>query len=325
MNIAIIGTGAYGIALALMFHKNKCNIKMWTKFEEEKEMLETKREHVKALPGVHVPSSIYISNDMKEVLEGAELVVIAVPAGCVDGISKEMKEYITSEQHICIASKGIEQETCSFVYDILIRYIDSDKIAIISGPSFAIDLVNLCPIGLTLATSNKKTDKIIKKALQNNFLKITSTEDILGVQLCGSIKNVISIASGILSGMGFSESTLAMFITEALDDIGDLIESLGGDKNTTLSFAGVGDLFLTATSEKSRNFNFGYLIGTNASDEEINDYINNTTIEGLYTLKSIRKLLKDRKVKLPIINLIYDIIYKNRDANDLVKFLIDKE
>ena len=325
MNITILGTGAYGLSLSLMFHKNKCNIKMWTKFEEERDMLIEKREHVKVLPGVKIPSDIYFTTDMKDAVNDADLIVVAVPAGFVDSVSSELKYCITPEQHICIASKGIEQGTCSFVYDILTRYISSENVAVISGPSFAVDIASFCPIGLTLATFNEETEKLIVKALQNEYLKLRSTKDIVGVEICGSIKNVSAIAAGMLDGMGFPESTQAMFITESLNDIKSLIHALGGDKNTILSYAGFGDLLLTATSKKSRNFRFGYLLGSNTSKDEVDYYMNNTTIEGLYTLKSIYKLLRDQKVEMPIIDLIYDIIYKDRDPRDLVKFLIEKD
>lgn len=325
MNITILGTGAYGLALALMFHHNGCNIKMWTKFEEERDTLLEKRENPNVLPGVIIPSSVSFTTDMEEAVIGADLIVVAVPAGFVDSVSSELKYCISPNQHICIASKGIEQGTCSFVYDILTRYIDSDKIAVISGPSFAVDIVKLCPIGMSLATSNEETEALVKKALENKYIKLRSTKDIVGVEICGSIKNVIAIAAGILDGMGFPESTQAMFITESLHDIKSLIFALGGDKNTILSFAGFGDLLLTATSSKSRNFRLGYLIGSKAPKAEIDDYMNNTTIEGLYTLKSIYKLLRDTDVDMPIIDLIYDIIYKDRDVNDLVRFLIEKD
>jgi len=325
VNITILGTGAYGLALSLMFHRNDCKIKMWTKFDDERDLLIEKREHSKVLPGVKIPGDIEFTTDMKYAVEGSDLVVVAVPAGFVDSVSSELKYCITSNQHICIASKGIEQGTCSFVYDILTRYIDSDKIAVISGPSFAVDIASFCPIGLALATTNQETEELIKKTLQNDFLKLRTTKDIVGVELCGSIKNVIAIAAGILDGMGFPESTQAMFITESLHDIKSLIHALGGDKNTILSYAGFGDLLLTATSKKSRNFKFGSLLGANTPRSLVNEYINTTTIEGLYTLKSIYKLLRDREVDMPIIDLVYDIIYKDRDPRDLAKFLIEKD
>lgn len=324
MKVTILGTGAYGISLALMFNKNTKDITMWTKFNDELYILEKKRENSKVLPGIKIPNNIMFTDNMEKAIKDSELIVIAIPAAFCDNVFLELKNYIKKEQHICIATKGIEQDTCLFIVDVLNKYIKTKNIAVISGPSFAIDIASNVPIGLTLATKNKKTETILKDYLQNDVLKLRTTDDIIGTEICGSIKNVIAIASGILDGLGMPESTQAMFITESLHDIKELIKSLGGDGKTILSFAGFGDLLLTCTSTKSRNFRFGLLIGQNKSRDEIQDFIKNTTIEGLYTLKSIHKLLKNKKVNIPIIDLIYDIIFNDVSPNELKKFLIEK-
>ncbi len=325
MNIAILGTGAYGLALALMFYKNHNTVKMWTKFEDEKNRILKEHENSTVLPGVKIPEDIVISNDMKEVVEGANIIVVAVPAAFVDDVSFELGKYYTDEQYVLLASKGIERNSCSFVGDIFKRHIITRKYAVISGPSFAVDIVTNCPIGLTLASDNRKTREIIRLALESDSIKIRETRDIIGVEICGSIKNVIAIAAGMLDGMGYPESTQAMFIVEALLDMKELISKLGGDRRTILTYAGFGDLLLTATSKKSRNFSFGYLLGSKTSKEEVDNYIKNTTIEGLYTIQSIYKLLNDKKVKIPIINLIYDIIEGKKSVDDLPIFLISKK
>ncbi len=324
MKITILGTGAYGISLALMFNKNTKSITMWTKFKDELDMLESKRENNKVLPRIKIPNNITFTDKMEEAIKDSELIVIAIPAAFCDNVFLELKNYIKKDQHICIATKGIEQDTCLFIVDVLNKYINTKNIAVISGPSFAIDIASNVPIGLTLATKNKKTETILKDYLQNDVLKLRTTDDIIGTEICGSIKNVIAIASGILDGLGMPESTQAMFITESLHDIKELIKSLGGDGKTILSFAGFGDLLLTCTSTKSRNFRFGLLIGQNKSRDEIQNFIENTTIEGLYTLKSIHKLLKNKKVNIPIIDLIYNIVFNNISPDELKKFLIEK-
>lgn len=325
MKISILGTGAYGLALALMFNKKSKNIHMWTKFKEEKEMLDKTRENKERLPGVIIPDNIVFTTKMDECIKDAELIVIAVPAGFVDNVSKELAKFYQKDQHICLASKGIEQDTCLFVCDILSLYIKTKKVVVISGPSFAVDIASNCPIGLSLAGTNGPTVKLLKDTLENDMLKLRHTKDLIGVEICGAIKNVIAIAAGMLDGLGYPESTQAMFITESLHDIKNLIAALGGNQKTILSFAGFGDLLLTATSTKSRNFRFGKLIGSKASKKEIDAYMETTTIEGLYTLKSIYNLLRNKKVKMPIIDLIYDIIYKEKKPDDLVRFLIEKE
>ncbi len=324
MKISIIGTGAYGLALALTIKENNHQVMMWTKFEEEKKIIEETNRYEKVLPNTVIPQDIRITLDMKECLENAELIIIAVPAGFVNDICLEMKKWIRIDQHICIASKGIEQGTYLLINDVVKKHIETEKIAVISGPSFAIDIVSKMPIGLTLATKNKQTEKVVKKALENNHFKLRTTTDVYGTEICGAIKNIIAIAAGMLEGLNANESTKAMFITESLHDIKALIQSLGGDGKTILSFAGFGDLLLTCTSEKSRNFTFGKLLASK-SKKEVEDYQNTHTIEGLYTLKAIYKLTTEKKVNIPIIDLVYDIVFHQKNPKELLTFLIEKE
>ena len=228
-------------------------------------------------------------------------------------------------QVICIASKGIEQDSCLFLYDIVRNNIDTSNIGVISGGTFATDIINRVPIGFSLASRSNYTKNIITKAIANDYVKIRHTRDIIGTEICGSIKNVIAIAAGMIDGMGYPISTSTMFITESLHDIKSLIKALGGNKKTILSFAGFGDILLTCTSTKSRNYTLGKLIGEGKSKKEIDNYIESTTVEGLYTLYSIKRLLKNKKIKMPIINLIYDIIVNEKEPSNLTKFLIEKE
>ena len=160
---------------------------------------------------------------------------------------------------------------------------------------------------------------------ENKTTKFRRTRDIIGIEICGSIKNVMAIASGMLDGMGVTDSTRALFLTESMNDIKELIDALGGRKKSILSFAGFGDILMTCTSKNSRNFSFGYLIGKGATQKEVDDYLKNTTVEGMYTLKSIHKLVRKKKVKMPIINLINDIINGKKPKEEMLRFLIEKE
>lgn len=323
MKITILGGGAYALALAYQFNK-KNKVKIWTKVEKEYLELKNNRTNEKVLPEFKINNEIEITNNLKEALKDANIIVIALPAQYVDNISKEMKEIVKKNQYICIASKGIEHDTCLFPIDVYKKHNKTTKIALLSGPSFAKDMITPSPIGLSIATKSKKTYHTLKKALENDTLKLRKSSDIIGVSICSAIKNVIAISAGILNGLGYPESTEAMFITESLHDIKNLIKALGGSKKTILSYAGFGDLLLTCTSYKSRNFTYGNMIGSKKDKEEIKKYEENTTIEGLYTLKSIYKLLKNKNVDMPIIDLIYDIIFNEKDPNELSKFLINK-
>lgn len=311
------------MALASIFHDNKYNIKMWTNNEDEMNMLLSKRKSDKI--DYDIPSDIVISTDMEKVVNDTDIIVMAVPAKYVGNTSKVLNKYYKKKQVICVASKGIEQNSCLFLYDVIRNNINTPNIVVISGGTFAVDIIKKVPVGFSLASRSNYSKEIIAKAMVNDYVKLRHTRDIIGTEICGSIKNVIAIAAGMLDGMGYPISTSTMFITESLHDIKTLIKTLGGDKNTILSFAGFGDILLTCTSVKSRNYTLGRLIGEGKSKEEVDKYIESTTIEGLYTLYSIKKLLRNKKIKMPIINLIYDIIVNEKEPSNLAKFLIEKE
>ena len=314
MTVGILGTGAYGLALSSVINDNKHNIIMWTKFKNEKELLISERKNSKLLPNYALNQDIEITNDIEKCIKSSDLLVIAIPAAYIDEVARLMKPYIKNN-HILIATKGIEQETGLFIDGILKKHLSTKNIAVISGPSFASNIVCKMPIGLSLASKSKKTIKIVKEAFENSYLKMRDTSDVIGVEICGSIKNVIAIASGILSGLEENSSSTAMFLTEAIHDMMEILEAFGADKKTVTSFAGIGDLLLTCSSVKSRNFCFGKMIGSGASKKQIDDYI----------LESIYKLLKHKKVNIPIINLIYNIVVNGKDPKKLLSFIIKKE
>ena len=321
MKVTILGTGAYGLALSRVIVDNKNDVVMWTTFEEEKkELLETKKSS--KLKGFKLNDNIKITTNLEESIKDSRLIVIAIPTAFVTSVCRELKKYIKKNQYICIASKGIEQDTCLFIHDMVKKQIKTKNIGAISGPSFAIDLVKGVPVGLSVASKSKRTLKIIQRAFCNDKFKLYPTNDIIGIEVCGSVKNIIAIASGIIDGMGYPISTQALLITESLHDIKALINALGGSKKTILSFAGFGDILLTCTSEKSRNYSFGKLLGSKVSKEEIENYKNSITVEGLYTLKSIHKLIKNKKIDIPTINIVYDIVFKDEDINKLIEYIM---
>lgn len=325
MKVGIFGTGAYGMALASVLVENNIDVTMWTKFEQEKNDLIKNHGNDKLIPNFRLPSNIKITNDLVECAEEKELLIIVIPVAFIRDLCENLKTIYKKEQHICIASKGIEQETGLFIHEIVKEYFDTDNIAVISGPSFAKDVVAKKPIGLTLATNSMETKTIVHKALSNSYMKLRYSEDIIGTEICGSIKNIIAIASGMLEGLDCNLSTRAMLITEALHDMEEIIDIFGGVRRTVSSFAGFGDLLLTCTTTDSRNFSFGKLVGQKTDSKKLEEYLKTTTVEGYYTLESVQQLLKDKKEQVPIIKLIYHIVKQGGNPKELLTFLVEKD
>lgn len=322
MKVSILGCGAYGLALRHILVNNRVNVMSWTYNEEEcKNLISSKKSN--KLKDYKLIGEINITSNMEECVKSSNLVVVAVPAFAFEETIKNLKNYINKDSIVLIATKGIEQNKCLFLDEIFKMYLNN-KFGVISGPTFAEDIVKDSCIGFALATKYKKVDKVVRSCFENKTTKFRTTKDVRGIEICGSIKNVMAIASGMLSGMKVTDSTRALFLTESMNDIKELIRHLGGKKKSILSFAGFGDILMTCTSEKSRNFSFGYLIGSGASQKEIDDYLSNTTVEGMYTLKSIHKLVRKKRVKMPIINLIYNIIIGKKDKEEMLRFLIEK-
>ena len=322
MKVGILGAGAFGLALSHILVKNKVTVEMWTHNEEEVKVLDKKRIS-KKLDGYKIPKEIKFSTNLEETVNGKDLIVMAIPAFAFEDVTKQLSKYIKKNQPVLIATKGIQQNTCLFLNDVFAKYL-KNSVAVISGPTFAVDMIKDAPIGFSMATKSHKTEMVIRKCFENSTTKFRRTRDITGIEICGSIKNVMAIASGMLEGMGVTDSTRALFLTESMNDIKELIDALGGKKKSILSFAGFGDILMTCTSKNSGNFSFGYLIGSGASKKEIDKYLENTTVEGMYTLKSIHKLVRRKKVKMPIINLIHDIIEGKKDKEEMLRFLISK-
>lgn len=325
MKIALIGTGVYGMAMALMINKNEQNIIMWTESEERYQKYLKDKCIKDIIKDIEAPQNIKLTHSYEEAAQDAQIIFIMSTASFVGSICQEIKPYITKDTIICIASKGIENNSCSFLSDIAYEILKNKNIAIISGPSFAIDMANNNPVGLSIASHSKKAIKGIKNVLESDTIKLRETNDLIGVQICGSIKNVIAIAAGILNGLNYPESTQSFLITESLNDIKNLISALGGNQQTINSFAGVGDLLLTCTSTKSRNFSFGKFIGQGANKQEKETYLKENTVEGYYTLKSIYQLIKKKKIKMPIVDLMYKIIIHDENPQELINFLINKK
>lgn len=313
MNVSILGCGVFGTAIATTLLNNKINVNMWNKFQPEIDKLKQQDEY----------KNINFSTNIENTINNTDLIIVVLPVNFIEDTIKELKPFYKN-QDILIASKGIDTNNNKFAYEIIKDILNIDNIGVISGGSFAIDMKEKKLLGLTLGTTTSSITSKVKHSLENNYTKIQYINDYIGVSICGSIKNVMAIGFGILDGASYPESSRFLFLTEAIYEIKHLIKELNGDTNTIMSYAGIDDIMMTCTSSKSRNYTLGKLIGENRSIEEVNNYKNTTTIEGLGTSKSIYNLAREKNINLPLTNIIYNILYNNQSYINLIEYLENK-
>ncbi len=322
MKVTILGAGAFALGLVNVVYKNTKSITIWSAVKDEVDLLNKERSNKKVLD-YRIPDEVKVTSDLEEAVKSSDVIVIAVACKFIFSVCQDLKKYY-KKQHIVIASKGIEQNSLLFAEQIVKGIIKTKNIAVISGSTFAKDLLCNMPVGLTLGTKCKKTRQEVIKVFESKYVSIVPNSDVLGIEVCGAIKNVMAILSGILHGMGTTDSTKAMFLTKAILDVKTLIKDLGGDEKSILSYAGIGDILLTCTSDNSRNYTLGKMVGENKSKEEIDQYLSNTTVEGVYTLNSIRDLIKSKKIDMPFIDLIYSILYEEKNPNTIFEYLMNR-
>ena len=321
MKLGIIGTGAYAIALASLFENKNIHITMWTKLE--KEFLELKNNHTNtSVIDYKLKDNIKFTTSLEELSNNSNAIIIAVPAKFIYHTIKELKLYYQN-QPLLIATKGMVQEENSLIHEFLEKELNTMNIACISGPSFAKDILSKHPIGLTLASKKEETMNYFQELFSDiPYLTIEKSMDMVGIEFCGILKNIIAIGSGILNGMNINSSSISKYLLDASKDIQCIIESNNGNPNCFYTYAGLGDYILTTTKKESRNYTFGMLLG---EEKDFETYQKNTTIEGLDNLKGMYHYLKIHNIKSLIIEVLYKIIYLKESKNLLIDYLKKQE
>lgn len=318
MKVSILGMGAFGIALTKILNKD-IKISMWTNFEDELKSVELKRENPIVLPEVKIDKKVELTTNLEKCVKNSNIIFLAVPAIAVREVASKLQEYIDKEQIICILTKGIEKITNMFMVDVIKECIDTDNICVFAGPSFAIEVANKANIGMVIASEKEECRNKVLQVINQENACITQTSDVLGVEICSAVKNVFAIICAMLDGMNEADSTRAAVITNLINDFRLIMGVLGGKETTIYSYAGIGDLLLTCTSPKSRNYTFGKFLGQGMNTTEALNNMQVKTVEGLYTLDAIFSILKQKKVVINSINLLYDVVYNGKKVDNLLK------
>ena len=318
MKVSILGMGAFGIALTKIL-KEDIEVSMWTNFEDELKAVELKRENQAVLPNVKIDKKIELTTDLEKCVKDSSVIFIAVPSVAVRKVATKLNYFICNMQTICIVTKGIEKSTNLFMIDVVKECISTDNICVFAGPSFAVEVANGANIGMVVASENEECKLLIDNVLKKENLSLTSTSDVIGVEISSSVKNVFAIICAMLHDKEDTDSTRAAIFTTILNDFRLVMGVLGGKEATVYSYAGIGDLLLTCMSPKSRNYQFGKLIGSGISKDEALKRMNVKTIEGLYRLDALYDILNQKKIEITSINMLYDIVNNGKKVSNLLK------
>ena len=327
VKIGVVGAGSWGTALANLLALKGFKIDLWVFEKEVKDQIELYRENKVFLPGVSLSDQIYPSNDIEAVVKKKDLVLLVVPSHVMREAANKIREHIYKETIIVSASKGIENKThltMSGVLREVLQDISGDYFAVLSGPSFAREVVRKVPTVIAVASKNQKVAAFVQHVFATPYFRAYTNNDMVGVELGGSVKNVIAIASGIIDGLGLGLNTRAALITRGLTEMRRLGLKLGANPRTFAGIAGVGDLVLTCTGDVSRNHTVGKKIGEGMKLNEILADMR-MVAEGVKTAKSVYNLSRKLGVEMPISHEVYHVLYDDIAPKEAVRRLMTRD
>lgn len=321
-NIAIIGSGSWGVALAIHMAKLGHNIKIWSFSKEETDLINNERK-CKFLPDIEIPTNITVSQSFEEVIKDSDYIFHVTPSKVVRNIVKQYKEFVKN-QPIIMCSKGFEMETLNTLDEILTEELPHNPVAVFSGPSHAEEVSKAVPTAMVLASKNNRLLSELQEMLMNENMRIYLSNDVKGVELGGALKNIIAFCAGVLVGMDLGDNSFAALLTRGLTEIARLGEALGGKTETFYGLSGLGDLIVTCSSSFSRNRKAGMLIGEGKTIEETRKEVG-MTIESIDNIEVAYKLGKMYGIDLPIVNSVFDVLYNGLQPREGVKKLMTRD
>lgn len=317
MKISVLGSGGWGIALAISANRNGHQVLLWSPFEEEVKELCVSRESKKLLKGVKIPENIAITTNLS-LIENSDITIIATPSIAVRETAVRLKN-INSPGIVVNVAKGFEAESLKRLSEVISAEITA-PVVVMSGPSHAEEVARKVPTSLVACSKDSNAAKTVIDAFSNEFFRLYTNEDMVGVELGGALKNIIAVAAGVCDGMGLGDNTRAALITRGLTEIARLGIALGAKERTFAGLSGLGDLIVTCTSKHSRNHSFGELIGQGVAVKEALQRIG--TVEGYYATELAYKLALKVGAEMPIISKCYNVLYQNADVKDAIKDLM---
>ncbi len=324
VNVAVIGAGSWGIALAYRLNDNGANVTLYARREEVAEKLRNEREDKDKLPGVLIDKRIIITSDMEKAVSDADMIVLTIPSTQVRSVCAQMKPFLktdSKEQIIVNCSKGIEKDTLMLMSDVILDELPGSEVTVLSGPSHAEEVGKNLPTTIVVGAFSKEVGKKVQNVFMSESFRVYISPDMLGIEIGAALKNVIALAAGIADGLGYGDNAKAALITRGIAEMSRLGVAMGGKFETFAGLSGTGDLVVTCASMHSRNRRAGILMGQGLSCEEACKQVQ-MVVEGVNSAKAALLLAQKYNVEMPIIEQINLIIYENKPASIVAKDLM---
>lgn len=320
--IAVIGAGSWGTTLSCLLAEKGYDVSLWVYEKELAQEIREKRVNSLYLPDHPVPDSIVVTDNLEKAVSKALFVISAVPSQHVRRVIGDSTPFLRKETVIVSVSKGIEKRSL-LTPSCIIKEITNHRIAVLSGPSFAREVIQKLPTAVTIASEDKALSLLLQEMFNTSFFRVYTHNDILGVELGGALKNVMAIAAGISDGLGLGYNARAAMITRGLSEMKRLGRAMGAKERTFSGLSGIGDLVLTCTAKLSRNYSLGYRLGKGEGLKEILSGMK-AVVEGIDTAESALELSKKYMVPMPIVEQVYLVLYKNRPPSEAVEELMSR-
>lgn len=321
--ISIISAGSWGTALALLLYNNGHQVTVCSENEEEIRMLQEKREHLTKLQGVPLPEKMEFTTDMERALSDRDLLVMAKASPYVRSTSRRIAPLIRKGQLIVNVAKGIEADTLMTMSDIISEEIPLANVAVLSGPSHAEEVGRGLPTTIVTGAGDRDTALYVQNIFMNPVFRVYTSPDILGIELGGSLKNVIALAAGIADGLGYGDNTKAALITRGIAEITRLGIAMGARAETFYGLSGIGDLIVTCASVHSRNRKAGYLIGKGYTMQEAMDEVK-MIVEGVHSARAGLELSEKYGIETPIIQAVGEVLFDDKSPRLAVDELMQR-
>ena len=319
----IIGAGTWGCALAMLLHDNGHTVTVWSALPDEARRLQADHEH-KNLPGVHLPEEIVFTDSLAEAMTDRDLLVLAVPSIYTRSTARAMRPYCRYGQLVVDVAKGIEEDTLMTLSQVTREELPMANVAVLSGPSHAEEVARRLPTTCVTAAREMETARYIQNVFMSPVFRVYTSEDMLGIELGGALKNVIALAAGIADGLGYGDNTKAALITRGIHEIARLGVKMGGSFETFCGLSGIGDLIVTCASMHSRNRRAGILLGQGRTMEEAMAEVH-MVVEGVYSAKAARRLAQVHEVPMPIIEEVNAVLFEAKSASEAVRDLMMRD